>query len=40
MKGHLASQGVKMEPPMSRDEYLTLVAEDKARQKTKRMPNA
>ncbi|WP_442577865.1 phage tail assembly chaperone [Mesorhizobium sp. ASY16-5R] len=38
MKGHLVSQGVEIKSPMSRDEYLTLKAEDAA--KTKRMPNA
>jgi hypothetical protein len=37
MKGHLVSQGADPEPPMSRDEFLSLKAED---EKTKRMPDA
>lgn len=40
MKGHLASQGVDLTPPMTRNEFLSLKAEDEARQKTKRMSNA
>lgn len=40
MKGHLVSQGVDLSPPMSRDEYLDLKAQDEALQKTKRMPEA
>ena len=40
MKGHLVSQGVDLTPPMTRDEFLTLKAEDEARLKTKRMLDA
>lgn len=35
MKGHLVSQGVDMTPPMTREEFLSLKAEDEA--KTKRL---
>lgn len=40
MKGHLVSQGVDMTPGMSREEFLTLKAEDDARTKTNEKPNA
>lgn len=40
MKGHLVSQGVDLTPAMSREEFLTLKAEDEARQKTNEMSNA
>lgn len=40
MKGHLVSQGVNLNPPMSRDEFLTMKAEDEVRESNKRMPNA
>lgn len=31
MRGHFVSAGVDMTPPVSRDEYLTLKAEEEAR---------
>lgn len=37
MKGHLVSQGIDMTPPMTRDEFLTLKAQDEAREKNKRL---
>ncbi|MBY5594102.1 phage tail assembly chaperone [Rhizobium leguminosarum] len=40
MKGHLVSQGVDLSPPMTRDEFLTMKAEDDARESNKRMPDA
>ena len=40
MKGHLVSQGVDLTPPVTREEYLTMKAEDDARQRNKRMPDA
>ncbi|MBZ9674555.1 phage tail assembly chaperone [Mesorhizobium sp. ES1-1] len=40
MKGHLVSQGVDLNPAVSRDEYLTLKAEDEARERNKRLPDA
>jgi hypothetical protein len=39
MKGHLVSQGVDMTPGMSREEFLTLKAQDEARTKTNEKPN-
>ncbi len=40
MKGHLVSQGADLSPPMTRDEFLTMKAEDEARESNKRMPDA
>lgn len=40
MKGHLQSIGADLNPPMSREEFLNLKAEDDARQRNKRMPGA
>jgi hypothetical protein len=40
MKGHLISQGADSEPGMSREEFLTLKAEDEARTKTNEKPDA
>lgn len=37
MKGHLASQGVDFKGGMTREEFLTLKAQDE--QKTNRMPD-
>ena len=31
MKGHFVSQGVDLNPPMTRDDFLTLKAEDDGR---------
>ncbi len=40
MKGHFASQGMNTEPGVSREEFLTMKAEDDARTKTNEKPNA
>jgi hypothetical protein len=39
MKGHLVSQGVDLEPAITRDEFLTMKAEDEARERNKRLPD-
>ena len=38
MKGHLISQGVDLTPPITREEFLTMKAEDD--QRNKRWPDA
>ncbi|WP_312866880.1 phage tail assembly chaperone [Rhizobium leguminosarum] len=40
MRGHFVSQGIDVTPPMTRDEFLTMKAEDEARESNKRMPDA
>lgn len=40
MKGHLASLGVDVEPPVTRDEFLSMKAAEEARTKTNEMPDA
>jgi hypothetical protein len=40
MKGHLTSQGVSLEPPIDRDEFLAMKAEDEARERNKRLSDA